>query len=75
MTGKRRQIFRTVRAPNTRAGAQAADVALARLIVEVNVGRGGAERSDHRRRVAGAMGRAPPASVGGRARRDSRTGP
>jgi integrase len=38
MTGKRRQIFRTVRAPNTRAGAQAADVELARLVVEVTSG-------------------------------------
>jgi hypothetical protein len=38
MTGKRRQIFRTVRAPNTRGGAQAADVELARLIVEVTSG-------------------------------------
>src|SRR4029453_61142 len=38
MTGKRRQIFRTVRAPNTRTGAQAADVELARLVVEVTSG-------------------------------------
>jgi integrase len=38
MTGSRRQIFRAVRAPNTRAGAQAADVALARLVVEVTSG-------------------------------------
>jgi integrase len=38
MTGKRRQIFRTVRAPNTRAGANLADVELARLVVEVTSG-------------------------------------
>jgi hypothetical protein len=38
MTGRRRQIFRTVCAPDTRAGAQAADVALARLVVEVTSG-------------------------------------
>jgi hypothetical protein len=38
MTGKRRQVFRTVRAPNTRAGEAAADVELAMLIVEVSTG-------------------------------------
>ena len=38
ITGKRRQVNRTVRAPNTRSGAQAADVELARLIVEVTSG-------------------------------------
>ena len=38
ITGKRRQLNRTVRAPNTRAGARAADVELARLIVEVSSG-------------------------------------
>src|SRR4029453_6037049 len=44
MTGKRRQIFRTVRAPNTRAGphppagGNLADVELARLVVEVTSG-------------------------------------
>jgi hypothetical protein len=38
ITGKRRQVNRTVRAPNTRAGAQAADVELARLIIDVTAG-------------------------------------
>jgi hypothetical protein len=38
ITGKRRAVNRTVRAPNTRAGAQAADVELARLIIEVTSG-------------------------------------
>jgi integrase len=35
ITGKRRQISRTVREPNTKAGARAADLELSRLIVEV----------------------------------------
>jgi hypothetical protein len=38
ITGKRRQLNRTVRAPNTRAGAATADVELAKLIVEVSSG-------------------------------------
>jgi hypothetical protein len=38
ITGKRRQVDRTVRAPNTRAGEAAADVELAKLIVEVSSG-------------------------------------
>jgi hypothetical protein len=38
ITGKRRQLNRTVRAPNTRAGAATADVDLAKLIVEVSSG-------------------------------------
>ena len=77
ITGKRRQVNRTVRAPNTRAGAQAADVELARLIVEVTSGE--AAPSAHitvgellvrwveHRPTAGGPGRP--------ARRDSRTGP
>jgi hypothetical protein len=35
ITGKRQQVNRTVRAPNTRAGEKVADVELAKLIVEV----------------------------------------
>jgi hypothetical protein len=38
ITGKRRAVNRPVRAPNTRAGAQAADVELARLVIEVTSG-------------------------------------
>jgi integrase len=38
ITGKRRQINRTVREPNTRAGETVADVELAKLIVEVSSG-------------------------------------
>lgn len=37
-TGKRRQIARTVHAPNTRAGRREAESQLARLVVEVNAG-------------------------------------
>jgi len=36
VTGKRRQINRTVREPSTRAGETVADVELAKLIVEVS---------------------------------------
>ena len=39
ITGKRQQVYRTVRAPNTRAGAKAADVELAKLLVEVDAQR------------------------------------
>lgn len=39
ITGKRQQVHRTVRAPNTKAGAKAADVELAKLIVEVDAQR------------------------------------
>jgi integrase len=38
-TGKRRQVHRTVRAPNNRAGAKLADAELAKMIVEVETGR------------------------------------
>jgi hypothetical protein len=38
ITGKRRQINRTVREPNIRAGETVADVELAKLIVEVSSG-------------------------------------
>jgi hypothetical protein len=33
ITGKRQEVYRTVRAPNTRAGAKAADVELAKPVV------------------------------------------
>lgn len=39
ITGKRKPIYRTFHAPNTREGAKAADVALAQLVVEVDVGK------------------------------------
>lgn len=35
ITGGRRQVHRTVRAPNTKAGEKVADLELAKLIVEV----------------------------------------
>lgn len=38
VTGRRRQVERTVRAPNTRAGRRQADDELARLIVEARAG-------------------------------------
>lgn len=38
-TGKRRPINRTVRAPNTRAGAKEADLALAKLVLDVAAGK------------------------------------
>ena len=38
-TGKRQQVNRTVRAPNNRAGEKAADIELAKLIVEVDARR------------------------------------
>ncbi len=43
-TGKRKQVTRTVRAPDTRAGRKAADAELARLVLEVEAGR---HRLDH----------------------------
>jgi hypothetical protein len=39
ITGNPQQVHRTVRAPNTKAGAKAADVQLAKLIVEVDAQR------------------------------------
>jgi hypothetical protein len=39
MTGKRQQVYRTVREPNTRAGAKAADLELSKLVVEVDAQR------------------------------------
>ena len=36
ITGKRRQVHRTVRAPNTKAGEKTADLELAKLLVEVD---------------------------------------
>ena len=74
MTGKRRQIVRTVRGRNTRAGAQAADIEPARLVVEVTSGEAAPSAQitvgellvrwvEHRRRAWRP------------ARRDSRTGP
>ncbi len=41
VTGRRRSIYETVRAPNNRAGAKEADARLAALIVEVESGEGG----------------------------------
>lgn len=43
-TGKRKQVTRTVHAPNTRAGRKIADAELARLVLEVEAGR---HRLDH----------------------------
>jgi hypothetical protein len=39
ITGKRQQVYRTVREPNTRAGAKAADIELSKLVVEVDAQR------------------------------------
>ena len=39
ITGKRRQVHRTFKAPNTKRGAAEADTALAKLIAEVEAGR------------------------------------
>ena len=39
ITGKRQQVFRTIRVPNNRAGAKQADVELAKLLVEVEARR------------------------------------
>lgn len=43
-TGKRKQVTRTVRAPDTRAGRKTAEAELARLVLEVEAGR---HRLDH----------------------------
>lgn len=39
ITGKRQQVYLMVRAPNSRAGAKAADVELSKLVVEVDAQR------------------------------------
>ncbi len=39
ITGKRQQVNRTVRQPNTKAGAKVAEVELAKLVVEVDAER------------------------------------
>ena len=39
ITGKRQQVNRTVRQPNTKAGAKVADVELSKLVVEVDAER------------------------------------
>jgi hypothetical protein len=39
ITGKHQQLYRTVREPNTKAGAKAADVELSKLVVEVDARR------------------------------------
>ena len=58
ITGKRRTINRTVREPNTKAGAKAAASELARLIVEVDVERRrpSALRDWRRSLVSGSLG-------------------
>jgi hypothetical protein len=58
ITGKRRKINRTVREPNTQAGAKAADIESARLIVEVDFERRRPSALRHWRRslVSGSLG-------------------
>jgi len=36
ITAKRQQVYRTVRQPNTKAGAKATDLELSKLVVEVD---------------------------------------
>src|SRR5689334_23591424 len=48
MTGKRREVYETVKAPDTRAGAKLADARLAELISAIEAGRD--PEANHRRR-------------------------